>query len=401
MTDPHSSDSAAEPSRSRGRRRSRRGGRGRGRSGTGAASGAAGATTGGGGGARATKGAKGAKGASDARSESVGSVVGAGAPPTGVPASNELAAHEGRPRTARRDKAPPAPGARTPVRRLTVHAALSAHEEADRQTAARVAANRRRTHLLCFVAALLPAVVLGVIVGVGAGVVPGAVVGAVVLTCVWLLVLHDAVRHALHMIGGRRVRPDELPSLANQVDGLCATIGVSRPDLRVLDHPSPNACALGTPNRGVLVVTSGLVERLGLIEMEGVVAHELVHLKRRDAVVSAVAIATVGLVCWLSRRDGLLHAAVGRGREYDADQAAALAVRYPPGLHDALCALQDAQPPTSGPAATRRQTPDVFGGRKWSATRWIWIDPMLGARDETGVGELDATDVRVAALAEW
>jgi Zn-dependent protease with chaperone function len=137
-------------------------------------------------------------------------------------------------------------------------------------------------------------------------------------------------------------------------------------------------------------VTSGLLERLGLIEMEGVVAHELVHVRRRDAAVSAVAIATAGVVAWATGRDGLVHLAVGRGREFGADQAAAVAVRYPLGLRDALASM--------GGRPSGRESP--FSGRRWAVTRWIWIDPMVGAAEQAPLGELDATDVRVDALAE-
>jgi len=43
----------------------------------------------------------------------------------------------------------------------------------------------------------------------------------------------------------------------------------------------------------------------------------------------------------------------------------------------------------------------VFTGSRWLATRWLWIDPMVGARQAPAVGEIDATGVRRAALAEW
>ena len=265
------------------------------------------------------------------------------------------------------------------------------HEVADRRNAAKVAANRRRTQLLCVLFALLPAVLFGVIFGATAGVVVGTIVGAAVLVAVWVVALRTSWVLALRLIGGRHLGGDELPGVANQVDGLCATIGVTRPKLWLVDDAVANACAVdGIGSGGILVVTSGLVDRMGLIEMEGVLAHELVHLKRRDAVVSAVAVATVGLIAYLTGRDGLVHAAVGRGREYEVDQAAALAVRYPPGLRDALGAM-----------GGRPHAPGVFEGGRWSATRWIWIDPMVGAEPHAVVGELDATVVRRDALAEW
>jgi Zn-dependent protease with chaperone function len=296
----------------------------------------------------------------------------------------------GAPRASRIDDAPRTGRAPT--------TALGAHEAADKRTAAQLAANRRRTQSLCLVAASVPAVVVAAVVGVAAGAGAGAGAGVAALVVVWVVVIRNAAALALRIVGGRPARPGELPGLANLVDGLCGTLGVERPDLWLVDDPVPNACALdGAGRRGVLVVTSGLVERMGLIELEGVLAHELVHLKRRDAVVSAVAVATAGIVALATGGDALVHAAVGKGREYDADQAAVLAVRYPPGLRDALGAMATAPPPRSagGPARS------CFGGRRWSATRWMWIDPMVGARDAPLGGQLDATPVRRDALDEW
>lgn len=269
---------------------------------------------------------------------------------------------------------------------------MSAHGLADFENEERRRANGRRQRGLVLAAALPPAVVLGAIVGVAGGLVAGAVVAVVVFVAAGFLVSAMAMSIALRLIGGRPAGRGELPALVNQVDGLCATLGVAHPDLWVVDDPVANACALaGRKGRTVLVVTSGLLTRLGLIELEGVVAHELVHLKRRDAAVSAVAVATVGVFAWTTGRDDLLHRVVGRGREYGADQAAAMAVRYPPGLRDALASMGGRPSGTTSP----------FTGRRWAATRWIWIDPMVGATDRTPIGDLDATAVRVDALAEW
>jgi heat shock protein HtpX len=179
----------------------------------------------------------------------------------------------------------------------------------------------------------VPALVLGVILGLVAGPIVGAVVGVVVLVGVAVFLWRGSTALALRVIGGRRLEEDEEPRLTNLVDGLCATFGVPRPALYLVPDAVPNACTLGrTPTDAALVVTSGLLDRLGLIEMEGVVAHELAHIKRADTVVASV---TVGLMApWiaLGASDRLVHRAVGTGREYRADQVAAITVRYPPGL---------------------------------------------------------------------
>ncbi|MGH9107939.1 MAG: M48 family metalloprotease [Acidimicrobiales bacterium] len=269
-------------------------------------------------------------------------------------------------------------------------------EERARQRAFQ-AANRRRFLLLSGTGGALPGLVAGIVVGLVVGPVAGVVAGVVVLVAVAGALARRAVPAALRVIGGGPVSEGDFPSLANLVDGLCATFGVHQPQLWLVDDPVPNACALGARSgHGVLVVTSGLVERMGLIEMEGVVAHELAHLRRHDAAVSAMAVATAGRLARLTGGDRLVHAAVGHGREYAADRVAALGVRYPPGLRDALAACAAGPAPTAG---------SVFTGRRWAATRWLWIDPMAGEPPPAGTGALDgridATTVRRDALAEW
>ncbi len=254
-------------------------------------------------------------------------------------------------------------------------------------------ANRRRARRLFAAGGVLPGLLLGVILGAVLGPIIGAVAGVVALVAVALSIERSARTVALRALGGGPVDEDDYPRLANLVEGLCASFGVARPELWIVVDHVPNACTIGDRHgRNVLVVTSGLEDRLGLIEMEGIVAHELAHVKVGDPVVSAAAVAVVGPLARLTGNDRLLHAAVGRGREYRADQLAALTVRYPPGLGEALDVLQQGPPP----AAT-----SIFTGRRWPATRWLWVDPMVGDRGTAAPGELDATAVRRSALAEW
>jgi Zn-dependent protease with chaperone function len=252
--------------------------------------------------------------------------------------------------------------------------------------------NRRRAHLLAIGAGAVPGVVLLVVLGLTVGII-GIVIGVVVAVVVAVVISRRATGIVLDIVGGHRLDEDTEPRLANVVDGLCATFGVPRPRLWLVDDPVPNACALGRrPSTAVLVVTSGLLDRLGLIETEAVVAHELAHVKRHDTAVSEVAVALCYPLAGARGADGLVHWAIGRGREYRADMVAAATVRYPPGLNDALRVLEEAPGPTPG---------SVFTGRRWRASRWMWIDPMVGSRDDPVEGELDATSVRRAALAEW
>ncbi len=260
---------------------------------------------------------------------------------------------------------------------------ISAHE---------VSANRRRAWTLCLSAAVLPALVVGVVLGLAVGVVVGVVTSVVAAVLVAVGVDRRATSVALRAVGARPARHDEVPGLENVMDGLCATFGLRMPAVMLVDDPVPNACALGRgPADAVLVVTTGLVARLDLIEMEGVVAQQLAHVKRGDALLSSVAVTVVGPWGRLTGNDRLLHRALGPGREYRADQVAAAVVRYPPGLYDAMVAMVAAPPPAPS---------SIFAGQR-GRTRWIWIDPMAGHREEPlADGDLDGTAVRIAALAE-
>jgi Zn-dependent protease with chaperone function len=257
-------------------------------------------------------------------------------------------------------------------------------------------ANRRKALLLC----AAPGAVLGVLLGVVVAAVGQPLIAVVVLLVVTAAVSAWIWRSApgtvLGSLGAPASTEDDHPRLHNLVDGLCATMGLDRPAIRIVASDVPNALALGRDQKSAtLVVTSGLEEYLDLVELEGVLAHELVHIKRNDTVLSAVAV--VVAVPWAIVRGtpvgiATVHQLVGRGREFSADQRAALIVRYPTGIGSALEAMVTAPPTDTGwPPAP---------GRVAALTRWLWVDPMAGTpRDGSSEGNLDDTRVRAAALA--
>jgi len=257
-------------------------------------------------------------------------------------------------------------------------------------------ANRRKALLLC----LVPGGILGVVLGIVLTAVGLPLVGLATLVVVtgavaaWMW--NTAPRTVLAALGAVPSNEDDRPRLHNLVDGLCATMGLDRPAIAVVTSDVPNALAVGRdPKSATLVVTSGLERALGLVELEGVLAHELVHIKRQDTVLSAAAVLVS--VPWAMIRGtavgtATVHDLVGRGREFSADQRAALIVRYPDGIGSALEAMVEEPvpgavwPPSSGTVA--------------ALTRWLWVDPMAGSTaGESPEGNLDDTRVRAAALA--
>lgn len=252
--------------------------------------------------------------------------------------------------------------------------------------------NRRRARVIVAAAGILPGAVLGVILGILLGLVAGVVVAVAVAAAVMGAVWATATKLVLGWIRARPMARDREPRLENIVDGLCATFGLRFPDLAIVDDAVPNSCALGRgPADATLVVTSGLLETLEVIELEAVLAHELAHIKRDDIVVTTIAAAILGLPARLFGDDRWLLRAVGAGRETFADDVAVTVVRYPPGLQRALEAMQSAPPPAPG---------SFFADKRSEPLRALWVDPDVGRRDRDVQGRLDATGVRAAILAE-
>jgi heat shock protein HtpX len=116
--------------------------------------------------------------------------------------------------------------------------------------------------------------------------------------------------------------------LLNLVEGLCATTGAHRPDVRVRDEVGLNAAVCGRRRRrSTLVVTKGLLDHLDRMELEGVVAQQLTRIRCHDMLPATVTVATLGMFAtWLSPAEPITA----------MDRAAVSFTRYPPGLISAL-----------------------------------------------------------------
>jgi hypothetical protein len=185
------------------------------------------------------------------------------------------------------------------------------------------------------VAALVLAVaaVAGVVVGAALGVWWAGVLTLVVVAVgLWAGLVAPRLGHAeeraLRFLGPVRPADAREARLLNLVEGLAPGAGLPRPHCLVLEDRSANALVVGRDARhGWLAVTTGLLERLTLMELEGVVAHCLVDLRDGSTVRPTLALA-------LRNGRGLAHSSTDP--HLAVDLAAVSLTRYPPGLASAL-----------------------------------------------------------------
>jgi heat shock protein HtpX len=187
---------------------------------------------------------------------------------------------------------------------------------------------KRTLEVLAAVA--LPPAVVAAIIGLALGEVIGLVVAFVVVAAgligaVWVRSAGAAVD-----LGGDPPDPVQHARLLNLVDGLCVTGGVRMPALRVVEASGCNLAVVGRDSaHATLVVTSGLLEDLTRMELEGALATGVVELRRGDAGPATVAAAASGLTVGPAL---IVRLAVDPQRDRVMDEAAASLTRYPPGL---------------------------------------------------------------------
>lgn len=244
-----------------------------------------------------------------------------------------------------------------------------------------ISSNKRRTALLMstfVVLLLLVGAAVGVLIGQGT---LGTVIALVVAGLMAFGSYWKADRIALAVSRAVPADPVTYARLHNLVEGLCIAGGLPKPGVYVIEDAAPNAFATGrNPQHAAIAVTTGLLEKMNRVELEGVIAHELSHIRNYDILVSTLAVTLVGAVAMLAditmrtmwwnggrvardgdRRDGtnplaliglvllivapllarLMQAAVSRNRESLADVSACQMTRYPPGLIAALEKLRD------------------------------------------------------------
>ena len=166
-------------------------------------------------------------------------------------------------------------------------------------------------------------------------------------------------RVVLGMVGGRELPLGEAPAVHASLAGLAGRAGLPKPRLFLLPDGLPLALAAGRgPRGGAIAVSSGLLSAAPPAELEGVLAHELAHIRNRDVLVQTAAVVVAAALIETSRVGGwlqrtllfvlgplaaaIVHLLLSPKREYAADRAAATFCGSPHGLADALIRLEQA-----------------------------------------------------------
>lgn len=143
-----------------------------------------------------------------------------------------------------------------------------------------------RMVLTLFLLGLVYAVLIGALIASGVG----AVVIAVAAGALFLLQFFTSDKIALYSMGAREVTPQEAPDLHATVERLCVAANLPKPKVAVAQTAMPNAFAVGrSPKRATVCATTGILELLTPVELEGVLGHELTHVQNRDVMVMTIA----------------------------------------------------------------------------------------------------------------
>lgn len=273
-----------------------------------------------------------------------------------------------------------------------------------------IASNKRRTFVVLFFFVVLVAVAgLAFNYLLGWGTV-GVIIAIVIAISMSFFSYFYSDKVALAASRAKPADERQYRRFHNLVEGLCIAGGLPKPKLYIVEDSAPNAFATGrNPEHAAIAVTTGLLETMNRVELEGVIAHELSHVKNYDILVTTVAVTAVGAITLLadiglratfwgggrnrdSNRDSgglggllailglallvlapfaarLMQFSVSRNREYLADATGVSLTRYPPGLISALEKLQADQ------SIVRSAT---------KATASMWIEQPLPGKSGGG-----------------
>jgi heat shock protein HtpX len=276
-----------------------------------------------------------------------------------------------------------------------------------------IAANKRKTFLLIFGFVILLALVGLAFNYLLSGGVVGIVIVAVIVIVSSIVSYFNSDKAALAISRAKPADPHQYARLYNLIEGLCIASGLPKPRLYIIEDEAPNAFATGrNPKHAAIAVTTGLLEKMNRVELEGVLAHELSHIRNYDILVMTLTVTMVGIIALLSdfflrfmffgggRDDDnnnnplafvfmivgfillifapiiayVMQSAVSRRREFLADASGVQLTRYPPGLISALEKLKG-------------DTTVIHSASK--ATAHLWIEEPLEKETRKGQNRLN------------
>jgi heat shock protein HtpX len=244
-----------------------------------------------------------------------------------------------------------------------------------------IAANKRKTFLFIVVTSLFLGALGYAVVQVFNWGLGGYIFFGLFIIAYNIVLYYNSDKIALSTTGSVPADPEEFRMLHNVVEEVAIAAGIPKPKVYITPTPAPNAFATGrNPQNASLAVTTGLLEIMNRQELQGVIAHEISHIRDYDILLMTVVAAIGGLIILLrdfflrsmlwggrrrDRRGGgqagvillvfgvvlaiiapifvaLIRAAISRQREYLADASGAYITRYPQGLASALAKLRDA-----------------------------------------------------------
>jgi heat shock protein HtpX len=228
----------------------------------------------------------------------------------------------------------------------------------------------------------------------------------------------NADKMVLRMNGARQIERGDTPEFYTMIERLAARAQLPMPKVYLMEQDQPNAFATGrNPENSAVAATTGLIRRLSPDEIEGVMAHELAHVKNRDTLIMAVAATLAGAISMLanfgmfmprdrdSQASGLstfammimaplaamiVQMAVSRTREYSADRTGAEISGKPLALASALRRIE----------ATARGIPNDAAEANPAMAHVFIINPLHGGFRDNLFSTHPATENRIAALQE-
>jgi heat shock protein HtpX len=173
---------------------------------------------------------------------------------------------------------------------------------------------------------ILYIIFLSVLAYVGLGAIPIAVIAGIMILAQW----YFSDKIVLWSTGAKIVSREQFPELHDLVERIVARNNLPKPRIAVVNTQIPNAFATGkTPKSSIVAVTTGLMDQLETEELEGVVAHELAHIKNRDVLVLTLA-SLFSTIAWYLMRFGMFGGMYGgysgRGRDSGGGMALILLV---------------------------------------------------------------------------